>query len=414
MAFLGDKLLRSVLMRRGGATSPSGRAVVRLAASVAAGTVLWAGIAPGLSLSPAAPKAHPQRRDIAPPAPPPGLDLTRSPQVPLTDGLVVVTAVADAQGDYESVKRVSKGSDRISVSYSATVRFEGQPTEMRGSRTVLDKDLRTGRIYRLAFRASPAGQPLGPPEFARGTTALGISTEVLEDLRTDGRSDFSLASIEQSGSLLGAVGLPSPEYEGFLERVESGPVAVPVIVDGQREWLPAIHAKGRFEGLTGEVDAEFWILDNPDNPLALRFAVGEMTLLVTRIDRPATAIASRIEKALAQQERVDLPGVYFEFASAKLRPESDAAIAEVAGVLKRHQDWRLRIDGHTDNIGGSESNLALSRRRAEAVKAAIVAGLGGGAERLDTAGFGAGQPRETNETPEGRARNRRVEMLRLR
>jgi outer membrane protein OmpA-like peptidoglycan-associated protein len=117
---------------------------------------------------------------------------------------------------------------------------------------------------------------------------------------------------------------------------------------------------------------------------------------------------------LAKEERADLPGVYFEFASAKLRPESDTAIAEVAGVLKRHPDWRVRIEGHTDNIGGNDPNLTLSRRRAEAVKAAIVARLGGGTDRLDTAGLGASQPRETNETPEGRARNRRVEMMRIR
>jgi len=403
MAVLKHKPIRVAASCWRTGVRPPGGTAFRLAALLVAGLALcWA---KGLNA---------QKRGVVPPAPPSGVDLTKSPRIPLADGLVVVTAVADAQGDYESVKRVSKGEDRISVSYSTTILLEGQPTEMRGNRTVLDKDLRTARIYRIAFRVSPVGRPLGPPELTRGTTALGVSTEVLEELRTEGGSEFSLASIEQAGSLLGAVGLPSPEYEGSLERVESEPVGVPVIVDGQREWLPAIHAKGRFEGLTGEVDAEFWILDNPDNPLALRFAVGEMTLLVTRIDRPAAAVASRIEQALAEQERVDLPGVYFEFASAKLRPESDAAIAEVAGVLKRHQDWKLRIEGHTDNVGGNESNLALSRRRAEAVKAAIVARLGGGAERLDTTGFGASQPQETNDTPEGRARNRRVEMLRIR
>jgi len=362
----------------------------------------------------AAPPAHPQRRGLIPPALPPGVDLSRSPEVPLADGLVFVTSISEERGDYEAVRRVTKGQDRMFVSYSATIAFEGRPTEVRGNRVVLDKDRRSGRIYRVAFLVTPVDQPARPPELARGTTALGVSTEVFEELRTEGRTECSLAAFEQTGFMFSGLGLPSPEYEGFLERVEPGPVGVPMLLDGERQWLRSIHAKGTFEGLTGDVEAEFWILDNPDNPLALRFSVGSATLLVTRIDRPAAAGSSRLERSLAEQESVDLPGVYFEFASARLRPESDAAIAEVSDLLKRHLDWRLRIEGHTDNIGGADSNLTLSRQRAEAVKAEIAARLGGGAERLDTGGAGAGQPRESNETPEGRARNRRVEIERIR
>jgi outer membrane protein OmpA-like peptidoglycan-associated protein len=406
--------MTEALARRSAAGFPSGPAVVRLAASVVMGIALWAGTGRSLEKGPAGSTAYQQRRDIAPPVLPPGLDLTRSPDVPLADGLVIVAAITEERGDYEAVRRVSRGQDRITVSYSATLLLEGQPTEVRGNRIVLDKDLKSGRIYRVAFRVSPVGKPIGPPELARGTTALGVSTEVLEELKSEGRSECSLAYFEQTAYLISGLGLPSPEYEGFLERVEPGPVGVPVVLDGQRQWLRAIHAKGTFEGLTGDVEAEFWILDNPDNPLALRFAIGNATLLLIRIDRPAAASASRIENALAEQDRVDLPGVYFEFASARLRPESDAAISEVAGVMQRHQDWRLRIEGHTDNVGGLDFNLTLSRQRADAVKAAIVARLAGGAERLDTAGFGAGQPRESNETPEGRARNRRVEIARIR
>jgi outer membrane protein OmpA-like peptidoglycan-associated protein len=369
---------------------------------------VWAGLA-GASVA-----ANADRPDIAPPAPPPGLDLSRAPEIPLVDGLVVVTAVADERGDYESVKRVSRGAERLLVSYSATVAVAGVPTEVRGVRVVLDKDVRSARSYRIAFRASPAGHPPAAPELARGSTALGLSTEVFEELRAEGRSECSLASIEEAGSLIGALGLPSPEYEGFLERIGTGAVAVPVVLDGERHWLPAIHAKGRFEGLAGEVDAEFWILDDPRNPLALRFAIGDRVLKVMRIDRPPGAAATRVEQALADQGQAELPGVYFEFASARLRPESEAAIAEVADVLRRHPSWRVRIEGHTDDVGGVEPNLALSRQRAEAVRAAILARLGAGGERLETAGFGAGQPRESNRTPEGRARNRRVEIRSLR
>ncbi len=339
--------------------------------------------------------------------PPADLNLAQSPKIPLADGLTIVNAVVEDLGDYEVVMRISTGApDRVKVSYSATLPVNGKATELRGQRMVLTRDLQSARIYRIRWLS-------GRTEVARGTTALGLSKEVFEEVRKDGRSECSLASIEQTDSMIGALGLPSPEFEGVLERVETGPVPVPVIVDGRREWLAAIHAKGTFEGLTGDVKAEFWFLDHPDNPLTLRAVVGTARLVVVRIDRPAAEEGKKLEQALAGDVGVDLPGVYFEFASAKLRSESDAALIEVAAILRRHLDWKVRFSGHTDNIGSADANLALSRARAEAVRQAIIQRLGGGAERLEAAGFGLTAPRESNATPEGRARNRRVEIGRI-
>jgi len=349
--------------------------------------------------------ASAQPSELTPPA---NLDLSRLPGIPLSEGLIVVTSVAEERGDYEVVKRISgPAADRIHISYSATVPVAGQPTELHGQRIVLTRDLQSARIYRVRWLS-------GRTELARGTTALGISTEVFEEVRRDGRSECSLASIEEAGSLLGATGLPSPEFEGELERVEQRPVPVPVILDGERAWLPAIHARGTFEGLTGEVDAEFWFLDDPRNPLTLRAVIGTARLVVVRIDRPKSTDSTRLERALASDEQVELPGVYFEFASARLRPESEAAIAEVVGVLRRHPDWRVRLEGHTDSIGGADANLGLSRARAGAVRQAVIDRFGGGADRLEAAGFGLTRPRERNDTAEGRASNRRVEIVRVR
>ena len=71
------------------------------------------------------------------------------------------------------------------------------------------------------------------------------------------------------------------------------------------------------------------------------------------------------------------------------------------------------MEGHTDSLGGDAPNLDLSRRRAAAVKQALASGYGIDAGRLQTAGFGASRPKESNDTLEGRARNRRVELVRL-
>ena len=81
-------------------------------------------------------------------------------------------------------------------------------------------------------------------------------------------------------------------------------------------------------------------------------------------------------------------------------------------MLGRNSDWTLSIDGHTDNIGGDAYNLNLSHRRSASVRKALVERYGIAATRRKTAGHGAAAPKDTNETPEGRAKNRRVELVR--
>jgi len=95
-----------------------------------------------------------------------------------------------------------------------------------------------------------------------------------------------------------------------------------------------------------------------------------------------------------------------------LEPESGSALTGVAALLARHPDWSLAIEGHTDSIGGVASNQALSERRAEAVRSALVTQHRVTPSRLTATGFGATRPRESNATLEGRARNRRVELVR--
>ena len=110
--------------------------------------------------------------------------------------------------------------------------------------------------------------------------------------------------------------------------------------------------------------------------------------------------------------RIELPGVYFAFASAALLPASEPALTRVAALLGHHSDWSFMIEGHTDSVGGHASNLALSKKRAEAVRAALVTRYGIAPDRLRSTGYGDTRPRESNSTLEGRARNRRVELSR--
>ncbi|MCA9691764.1 MAG: OmpA family protein [Myxococcales bacterium] len=104
-----------------------------------------------------------------------------------------------------------------------------------------------------------------------------------------------------------------------------------------------------------------------------------------------------------------IDGITFDFRKATIRTTSEATLNEAAEVLNRFTEIRVRIDGHTDNVGTVEFNQKLSEDRAEAVKQYLV-GKGVDAKRITTKGFGPGQPRDTNDTEAGRARNRRIEF----
>lgn len=122
--------------------------------------------------------------------------------------------------------------------------------------------------------------------------------------------------------------------------------------------------------------------------------------------------AEALGAALDDRGAVVLDGLYFATGSSDLLPESDAAIAEAAALLKARPDLRLDVQGHTDNVGNEAANLTLSRRRAQAVADALIGGHGIPSSRLGVRGFGASRPVADNDSEAGRATNRRVELVR--
>jgi outer membrane protein OmpA-like peptidoglycan-associated protein len=184
-----------------------------------------------------------------------------------------------------------------------------------------------------------------------------------------------------------------------------------VIVNDAPVSLSAWHVKGRFGEGDGAVDVEWHILDDPDNPLSLRFAFGKERFEIVRIAFPVENEAKALEAVLAENKRAVLYGVYFDFSSATIKPQSEAVLRTIVDVMTKNPEWVLVVEGHTDNIGGDVHNQDLSSRRAASVKAALVE-RGVSADRLTTVGYGASVPRETNTTLAGRARNRRVELTR--
>ena len=123
------------------------------------------------------------------------------------------------------------------------------------------------------------------------------------------------------------------------------------------------------------------------------------------------AAASAVEESLAKTGKAEIYDIYFDFNSAVIRSESEPSLKQIATVLQRHPDWKLDASGHTDAIGGDKANLELSRQRAAAVKDALTRRYQVNPQRLTTSGYGAARPQDSNATLEGRARNRRVELI---
>ena len=119
-----------------------------------------------------------------------------------------------------------------------------------------------------------------------------------------------------------------------------------------------------------------------------------------------------MEKALETKRVYDLYGIRFDVDKATIQPETQPLLDDIAQVLKNLPIWRLRIVGHTDATGDAARNQLLSLQRANAVKSALV-DRGIQASRLETEGAGENQPVASNNTPEGRALNRRVGLIRL-
>lgn len=104
-------------------------------------------------------------------------------------------------------------------------------------------------------------------------------------------------------------------------------------------------------------------------------------------------------------------GIYFDTGKAELKPESKAALEEIAKLLKGDAGLRVNVVGHTDNVGGIDPNMKLSQARADSVVKALVSQYSIDTRRLTAYGVGPLAPVAPNRTEEGRAKNRRVELV---
>lgn len=120
-----------------------------------------------------------------------------------------------------------------------------------------------------------------------------------------------------------------------------------------------------------------------------------------------------LRRKLISEGKVSTNGILFDVGSANIQPQSMGIILQISQVLKQETAMKLNIVGHTDSDGSDESNLKLSKERAEAVKNALVSVYGISSDRLSSEGKGESTPVEDNSTPAGKAQNRRVEFIKI-
>lgn len=329
--------------------------------------------------------------------------LALTSQVPLREGLTLVTASQQDRGDFEIIKTVTKVDAKA---ITVTVLSE-EPTVCGGEvfgrdgtrpstsrRAVLRKDLKSARTIQVWFPSCALELQFNP-----GITALGVSARVLHELRTSGQT--ILNAISEGDHVM---------TPGVLTRIEPQPIPFRVILNNEPVEVATIHARWH----STKRDLDCWILDDLDNPLLLRtISMGKVGLDVVKLSFPTDERAARVERDLSQQGRTVVYGIYFDFASDRVKEESEPMLKEIADVMTKNPTWRLAVEGHTDNLGGGEANLRLSQRRATAVRAVLGERYKIEPTRLEPAGFGETRPKAPNETLEGRALNRRVELVRI-
>ena len=129
------------------------------------------------------------------------------------------------------------------------------------------------------------------------------------------------------------------------------------------------------------------------------------------MNQDVVADASSMEGTIKETGKVAIYGIYFDVAKAIVKEESQPSLQEIAKLLKDNPSLKLYVVGHTDNTGSFDANMKLSMDRAVAVVTALVSKYSVNAANLKACGAGAISPVATNETEEGRALNRRVELV---
>jgi OOP family OmpA-OmpF porin len=200
--------------------------------------------------------------------------------------------------------------------------------------------------------------------------------------------DKDLASKDLSAPLSGGI---------HTMRVMATQSTMKCYIDNER--VANVPAVEDFKPVDFGVYMDPW-LDEPNNPMLIgtfRYAEGGKTL----------------KQQLDEAGRIVTHGILFDSGSDKIKGESYKTLADIGALLTDNPTLRLSIEGHTDSDGADDYNLNLSQKRAESVRTYLIDNFKVDKARLESKGWGESKPIDKNDTPEGKANNRRVELVKL-
>ena len=318
-------------------------------------------------------------------------------QVPLKVGLTLSSVWKAYEGDYEHecLSQIVGVDDRgVSSTLSCPVGEDHRALIVR--RRVCWKDLMDSYLYIPSFYEKH-------PETLVGSTKFLPSLASFRALKDHGAMRHRYIQLSANQPLT-----VHTDIEGTLTSDGAG--TFKLIINDKRVEVSTIEAS--YVNHANNDIVRVKILDDARFPLMLDHYVPSRRSYFVTYTKVSFPTESGVAQQLAQAKRADVYGIYFNFASDELRPESEPVLQEIAAALQAHPDWKLTVNGHTDSIGNDAANLDLSRRRSVAVRKALAERFQVDASRLLTDGFGASQPKESNDTAGGRALNRRVELVR--
>jgi outer membrane protein OmpA-like peptidoglycan-associated protein len=330
--------------------------------------------------------------------------------IPLKVGLTIASIWHGHAEDYDHeclTQVTSADATTVTVTLSCPAGTDRKPVGW--TRRLCREDLRNSPILYTQFSQSL--------EVIIGATGLALSSQSFAELKDKGSTLHRYVQVDTWDQPTRHFKVTA-DVEGPLKLMPANahspyradlPDHLDLLVNGRTRSLPIINAEGELKSSNDHRQVIAQILDEPAFPLLLFYQQVEdqYKITYTKIDFPG-----ELEQQLDTEKHADVYGIYFDFGSDRLRPESESVLKEIAAVLTRQPQWKLTMSGHTDNVGGDAFNLELSKKRSEAVRQALHDRYRIDPARLQTTGYGASKPKETNDTPEGRARNRRVELVR--
>jgi flagellar motor protein MotB len=303
--------------------------------------------------------------DPVTPCQPSSLPTQDKARVPFAPGTVFTIAWGVKYGDVEGRNLIDSIDEATVTTTTDYPPYKDDNGKMEKRQTLTNQNCNSD--YQAASGYLTANSKK-MPRLMHDVTRYRLSAKAFREIKSSEQTNLQYVDLEDVAN-----GVRLTQEGGVLTRVEPQDVQYPMIVNDQRVDLQAIHLTGSMAVVdNGSQPAtrsvgEIFILDDPADPLVLNFRLknplyhnGNFRVEVVKIIFPVAKPENVLEKQLIQEKRAVTYGIYFDFNDETLKPESEPVLKEITQAMTDNPDWKLTVEGHTDNLGGDTYNLDLS------------------------------------------------------